>query len=95
MSAEHIEQLRQLAATTNATDQKNIDTTLIADKSCKTLRDTCRSVLYGSVKDRRMAAHVNSLPLPKQIKEWLCFNYEISEKIQLEFGMKTVRQQKM
>ena len=89
MSPKDIEQFRKLAA-----NMKNVDMTLISDKFCKSLKDTCRSVLYGSVKDRRMAVHVSSLPLPKQIKQWLCFDCDINEKNHLEFGMKNVKQQK-
>ena len=91
MSAKDIHQLRELAANINETYQKTvINMSLISDKS---LKESCRAVLYGCVKDRRMAVHVNSLPIKKQLKQWMCFDFEISEK-NLELGMKTVKQQK-
>ena len=87
MSSKDIEQFRQRAASMNCTS-------LISDKLCKSLQDTCRSFLYESVKDRRMAVHVSSLPLPKQMKQWLCFDYKIDEKNHAELGMRNVKPQK-
>ena len=46
---------------------------------CLSLKDQCRRVLYQSVPQRRMAAHVKSLPLPKPLKKYLVFDRELPE----------------
>ena len=39
----------------------------------KSLQDTCRCVLYNNIPHRRMAAHVDQLPLPPPLKDFLLF----------------------
>ena len=89
MSAEDIHQFRKHVADTNAQQNKNVDISLVSEHFCKSLSDSCRYVLYNHIKHRRMAAHVNSLPLPTTVKEYLCLGYNINEKYFKRFGVKS------
>ena len=46
---------------------------IVSVNFCKSLKEQCRSVLYSNIRHRNMAAHVNLLPLPIVIKDFLLF----------------------
>ena len=87
MSAEDIHLFRKHVADTNAEQNKNVDVSLVSEHFCKSLRELCRCVLYNHIKHRRMAAHVNSLPLPNQLKDYLCLGYKIKDIYSQRFGV--------
>ena len=88
MSAKDIHAVRHML---ERTTEKDVDISLVSDKFCKSLKETCRYVLYENIKDGRMAVHVKSLPLPTLLKKYLCFDYEINEE-NLQLGMRNVKQ---
>ena len=53
---------------------RNIDESSISDKFNKSFKEYCRFALYTHIRDRRMAAHVHTLPLPNEIKKYLVFD---------------------
>ena len=77
MSAQDVEKFKQ------AVRSEPSLVSLISDKFCKSMYEANRYALYESIKDRRMVAHVNSLPLPKPVKKYLCLEYEMSEKFRM------------
>ena len=87
MSAEDIHQFRKHVEDTNAQQNKNVDISLVSKHFCKSLSDSCRYLLYNHIKHRRMAAHVNSLPLPNQLKDYLCLGYKIKDIYSQRFGV--------
>ena len=60
-----------------------VDISLISSGFCKSLKEMCRCALYDSIRHRRMAAHVKSLPLPDALKEYLIFGCKLEESVTL------------
>ena len=89
MSAKDIHLFREHVADTNAEQNKKVDVSLVSEHFCKSLRELCRCVLYNHIKHRRMAAHVNSLPLPNLLKDYLCLGNKIKDIYSQRFGVQS------
>ena len=73
MSEQNLFRFRQHLAS------RNVDVNPVSDKFDKSLKEKCLCALYANIRDRRMPAHVNSLPLPKRLKEYLVFDNQIKQ----------------
>ena len=78
MSAEEVKHFQKYVEQINADKNKNLDIN-IASSFCKSIQETSRMVTYNNIKDRRMAVHAESLPLPNAMKKFLCLDYEFTE----------------
>ena len=78
MSQELIKHFRKYVEQINADQNKNIDTSILSS-FYKSIMETSRMVTYDSIKDRRMASHAHSLPLPTDMKKFFCLDYEFKK----------------
>ena len=81
MSAREIQRFKQHVSDINRHQNKALNVATITEKSVKSLKESCRRVLYGNIPDRRMAVHVNCLPVPTKVKEYLVFDFKLSGEI--------------
>ena len=75
MSAQHVQEFGGYVAEKHA----NLLGQIHESFEVRSLRELCRNSLYDSVSFRRMAAAVPSLPLPKQLKEFLLLGMKIED----------------